>query len=113
MKYLASEYFGRYIEEFSGQKWVVVPKEKVSFLHYNSLSSDIMMGIFEEDNVIYLMSYVFEKDETHLKCHLLNIKRSNYKNIREVELDRKTTNLGHLYYAMDSIFYNEWCTRDR
>ena len=118
MKKNVFEYNGQYIKEFqckfSKQKWVLIPKKKVYFLHKNTLSSnDITMAIFEEDGVIYLMSYVFEEDKEYIKCALENVKRSNYSNITEPEIDKKMNNSGYPYYEMDSIYYCEWCTRDR
>lgn len=111
------EYNGQYIKEvqgeFSKQKWVLIPREKVYFLHNNTLSSNITMAIFEEDGVIYLMSYVFEEDNKYLKCALDNVKKSKYSNITEPEMDKKINNSGYPYYEMDSIYYCEWCTRDR
>lgn len=71
------------------------------------------MAIFEECGVIYLMSYVFEEDKEYIKCALENVKKSNYSNITEPEIDKKINNSGYPYYEMDSIYYCEWCTRDR
>lgn len=111
------EYKGQYIRESeggaSGFKWVYVPREKVYFLHENTLSSGIMMGIFEEDEVIYLMSHIYDEAKEHIKCALANVKRSNYNNIYEPENDKKINKSGHSYYEMDSIYYCEWCTRER
>ena len=115
MKENIYEYDGQYIKEgeFSNLKWVIIPKEKVYFLHKNTLSSDVTMGIFEEDGVIYLMSYVFEEGKEYMKCALDNVKRSNYRNINEPEIDKKRSNSGYQCYEMDSIYYCEWCTRNR
>lgn len=112
------EYTGQYLKELHGkysmEKWVFVPKEKVHFLHKNTLSSDdITMGIFEENGVIYLMSYVFEEDKKYIRCALENVKKSNYCNVTEPEMDKKVNNSGFPYYEMDAIYYCEWCTRDR
>lgn len=108
------QYTKVYYGEFSKERWVFIPKKKVYFIHKNTLSSnDITMAIFEEGGVIYLMSYVFEEDNEYLKCALENVKKSNYCNISEPENDKKINNSGYPYYEMDSIYYCEWCTRDR
>lgn len=71
------------------------------------------MGIFEEDEVIYLMAYVFELDTKYLQCALENVKKSNYSDVLEPENDKRTNASGYPFYEMDSIYYCEWCTRDR
>lgn len=112
-----SEYNGKYVKEIKGsysiEYWVNVPKEQVEFLHKATLfGDDILSGAFVEDGTIYLMCWVFEEGNFY-KCALDFVRKSNYKTVEGLMEDKKKNQNGYIYYVMDSLYYNEWCNKNR